>query len=83
MKPQSVLKWLSVIFLIVALLLSVSACSGAKSIPHQVAGRSDCISCHGVNTANPYPQGHAQKQYANEKCTQCHQPPASAAAGGR
>jgi hypothetical protein len=41
-------------------------------IPHAVAGREACVSCHGQNGAEPFPRDHAGRLDAT--CTTCHQP---------
>jgi nitrate/TMAO reductase-like tetraheme cytochrome c subunit len=46
----------------------------APGIPHQTQGRENCISCHGQNTANPYPGWHLDEKFGNARCNDCHHP---------
>lgn len=55
-------------FLLLAVILS--AC--VPDIPHATNGRQDCISCHGQNGVNPFPQWHAKKKFTNDNCYTCH-----------
>jgi hypothetical protein len=41
-------------------------------VPHAVAGREACVSCHGQNGAEAFPKDHAGRVDAT--CTGCHQP---------
>ena len=43
-----------------------------RYIGHTVAGREDCLACHGVFVMWPVPVGHQGR--ANETCLSCHQP---------
>jgi hypothetical protein len=70
---MSGLRWLPVIMLLVLMPMS-SACSQNPAMPHSLEGHNDCISCHGLTTANPYPERHASREYTNEKCLKCHKP---------
>jgi hypothetical protein len=45
---------------------------GPPRIPHVVAGREACVSCHGQNGAEPFPKNHAGR--TSETCQSCHQP---------
>ena len=46
-------------------------------LPHEVAGREDCLMCHeeGIAGAKQVPADHAGK--ANDTCQLCHEPPAA------
>ncbi len=48
--------------------------AAAAAMPHQVAGRENCLSCHGQGTADVrrLSPGHAGR--TNGSCLQCHQP---------
>lgn len=39
-------------------------------IPHEIAGREQCDTCHALNGAKPYPADHVGRP--NESCTICH-----------
>jgi predicted CXXCH cytochrome family protein len=45
----------------------------AIQIPHSVNGLSDCYSCHGPGSKQPYPANHVGR--VNAQCTICHSPP--------
>src|SRR5512136_2266084 len=49
----------------------------AAPIPHPVAGREDCLVCHGPQGVRPFPADHAGR--SQDICTGCHMPPAEAA----
>src|SRR4029450_13050376 len=46
------------------------------SIPHDLAGRSECLGCHGSGAASmpQVPAWHTERKFTNGQCTQCHQP---------
>ena len=46
------------------------------SIPHDLAGRAECLGCHGSGTANvpQIPQSHKDAKFTSGQCTNCHQP---------
>ncbi len=47
--------------------------AGAPAIPHDIAGREDCTSCHKVGAGSmPLPASHQGRD--NSSCRQCHQP---------
>ena len=46
--------------------------AGATAIPHPVAGRENCRSCHGVTGQQPIPADH--KGRTNDICQVCHAP---------
>ena len=50
-----------------------SAGGTAPAIPHDLAGRDNCLMCHSLdNSIKPAPQDHAGR--TNEMCQQCHKP---------
>jgi hypothetical protein len=73
MKVTSRFLW-SLLFVLVGSASILSACSNAQDIPHPLTNHSDCLSCHGLKTDNPYPEKHAKREYGNDKCTKCHKP---------
>ena len=44
----------------------------ATAIPHTLAGRDNCVQCHGESGFKPFPDDHAGRD--NDTCTTCHQP---------
>jgi hypothetical protein len=50
----------------------------AAPIPHPVAGREDCLVCHGPQGVHPFPADHAGR--SKDICVGCHMPPAEEAA---
>lgn len=75
------LAFVIVLALVVALALplTISAAPSAQpQIPHPVAGREDCVSCHKVGVGEPLemPANHAS--FTNAQCTTCHQVAAAA-----
>lgn len=46
------------------------------SIPHALAGQSECLGCHNTGAASmpQIPQSHKDENYTNGQCTTCHQP---------
>ena len=42
----------------------------ARPIPHQLAGREDCLSCHGPGINEATRTSHPERT----KCTLCHEP---------
>jgi hypothetical protein len=52
--------------------------SGPPAIPHEVAGREQCLMCHDpAGNVRPAPQSHAS--YTDDMCQMCHQPGGTAA----
>jgi hypothetical protein len=51
--------------------------SQAAPIPHPIAGREDCLVCHGPQGVRPFPADHAGR--SKDICAGCHMPPAEAA----
>jgi cytochrome b subunit of formate dehydrogenase len=49
-------------------------------IPHEIAGREQCDTCHGPDGVAPYPANHAGRP--NESCTICHAPGPTPTPGG-
>ncbi len=45
-------------------------------IPHELAGRAECLGCHASGAASfpQVPQSHKDQNYTNGQCTTCHQP---------
>lgn len=51
-----------------------SAAAGvAAPIPHELAGREDCLLCHGLTGVSPYPPDHEGRP--NVTCVACHPQP--------
>ncbi len=48
--------------------------SGPPTIPHDLAGRSECLGCHGSGAASvpQVPQFHKDYQFQNTACLTCH-----------
>jgi len=58
---------------------SEGAQAGPPAIPHDLAGRDDCLICHSADsTRNPVPADHAGR--TNDTCQTCHKPAAAAEA---
>lgn len=57
------------------------AVSGPPTIPHDLAGRTQCLGCHssGATTFRQIPRSHQDAKYTNEMCVSCHKPRAAAA----
>ncbi len=51
-----------------------AATQGPPNIPHSLAGRSECLQCHGSGGVKPAPANHAGR--TNTTCTLCHKPAA-------
>jgi hypothetical protein len=50
-----------------------AASSGTPpAIPHDLAGRDQCLTCHGPSGVKPAPASHAS--YSNTMCQNCHKP---------
>ncbi len=47
--------------------------TGTPPIPHDLAGRDDCLQCHGEAGLKPIPADHTGR--INDICQGCHQPP--------
>jgi nitrate/TMAO reductase-like tetraheme cytochrome c subunit len=45
----------------------------AAKVPHPVAGREDCLACHGAGGIRPFPADHAGRP--NNICVGCHEAP--------
>jgi hypothetical protein len=45
-------------------------------IPHELAGRAECLGCHASGAASfpQVPQSHIDQNFTNGQCTTCHQP---------
>ncbi|MBI4671211.1 MAG: NapC/NirT family cytochrome c [Chloroflexi bacterium] len=45
-------------------------------IPHELAGRAECLGCHDSGAASfpQIPQFHKEQKFTNGQCTTCHQP---------
>jgi nitrate/TMAO reductase-like tetraheme cytochrome c subunit len=45
-------------------------------IPHDLAGRTECLGCHASGAASfpQVPQSHKDQNFTNGQCTSCHQP---------
>jgi nitrate/TMAO reductase-like tetraheme cytochrome c subunit len=53
---------------------------GIPAIPHEIAGREQCLTCHNPDGGiKPAPQDHVGR--TNDTCQNCHKPAAAAAAG--
>jgi ABC-type oligopeptide transport system substrate-binding subunit len=64
-------KRLSIIcFGVLVLAALLSSC--APSVPHSVAERKECVTCHGNAGVKPYPAWHAKSGYGNDDCSGCH-----------
>jgi hypothetical protein len=58
---------------------SAAAAGGPPAIPHDLAGRDNCLLCHDPKgTIRPAPQDHVGR--ANETCQVCHKPAAAVGA---
>ena len=53
---------------------SQSAAGGPPSVPHDTAGRTQCLGCHGSGAAGvpQVPQFHKDANLGNDKCLTCH-----------
>jgi hypothetical protein len=58
--------------LLIGIVLALSACSGPP-VSHQLEGRQDCTSCHGLDQVKPYPKFHEDEGFSNEDCNNCHE----------
>lgn len=72
---------LASVFVVQVLSLASTAAAGAPPPPllHSVAGREDCLSCHGPTQSLPIPKDHAG--YPNSACVGCHTPMPVASSG--
>lgn len=48
-----------------------ASAGGIPTIPHPVAGRENCLACHGEDGLKPYPADHVGRPVTS--CTACHQ----------
>ena len=54
--------------------LDVAQEKTAPLVPHEiVAGRENCINCHGLGAIVPYTDIHAELKLGNESCLTCHE----------
>lgn len=44
----------------------------AGPIPHEITGRENCLSCHGLGALYPFSPLHAELRLANDTCQGCH-----------
>jgi hypothetical protein len=53
---------------------TTSIAGGPPSIPHDLAGRTQCLGCHGNNASGtpPIPQFHIDYGFTNNNCLTCH-----------
>jgi hypothetical protein len=52
-----------------------SQAAGPPSVPHELEGRDDCLLCHSLESAKPFPADHDGRTI--ETCLSCHQMAAS------
>ena len=64
-------RWGSVPAMAAVAVMLLSSCD--PKIPHEIAGREDCLACHGVGGTKPYPAWHAKRAFTDEKCLKCHE----------
>jgi len=57
--------------------LLVKAATGAPSIPHAIAGREQCLTCHNLTGASPVPASHTT--FNESSCLSCHSASAATA----
>lgn len=59
---------------------NVSSAGGPPPVPHDTAGRTQCLGCHGSGAAGvpQVPQFHKDASLGNDKCLTCHKPAAAA-----
>lgn len=60
-----------------------AAQSKAARTPHPVAGRADCLSCHGSAATEHVTHVPAAHRFANAACATCHRPAEKMPAGSR
>ncbi len=57
----------------------------AMAVPHEIPGRENCLSCHGLGSIKPFTVVHADLRLGNDSCLGCHPvittTPPNAAAG--
>lgn len=46
----------------------------AEEVPHEIVGRENCLSCHGLGAIYPFSPLHDELQLANDTCLTCHRP---------
>lgn len=44
----------------------------AEPIPHEIVGRENCLSCHGLGAIYPYSPLHDELKLGNDTCLTCH-----------
>jgi hypothetical protein len=49
-----------------------AAAEDPLSIPHDLEGRDDCLLCHDLDGANPFPEDHEGR--TSDICQACHKP---------
>lgn len=59
--------------------LAVLGRGRAMTVPHDIPGRENCLSCHGLGAIKPFTQVHAELSLGNESCLGCHAIAASTA----
>jgi cytochrome b subunit of formate dehydrogenase/mono/diheme cytochrome c family protein len=47
-------------------------------IPHEIVGRENCLSCHGLGAIEPFSALHDELKLGNDTCLSCHPPAANA-----
>lgn len=52
--------------------LAVLGRGTAMAVPHDIPGRENCLSCHGLGAIKPFTQVHAELRLGNESCLGCH-----------
>jgi len=52
--------------------LAVLGRGPAKAVPHEITGRENCLSCHGLGAIKPFSSVHAELRLGNESCLGCH-----------
>jgi nitrate/TMAO reductase-like tetraheme cytochrome c subunit len=59
---------------------NVDAAGGPPPVPHDMAGRTQCLGCHGSGAAgvSQVPQFHKDAGLGNDKCLTCHKPAVAA-----
>lgn len=47
--------------------------SRAGAVPHEIVGRENCLSCHGLGAISPFTPLHDELNLGNDTCLTCHQ----------